>query len=319
MGASASTAHKAAGGGDIEALANELRLNKDCLNQRSAEHYTPLHFAALFGQLDCVVLLVAKGAFLDARTLERATPVFLAAKRGHLDVVRVLCENGANVNLTNRRDHTPLMTALYHKHEDVALDLVARGARLNIITKFGDRALTIAERFGMKQAAAAIVEAESHANASNGNLSAEDSKTLSASLSHSYKQQPVPPMEKGMTPASNPADEREAEDSDGSVDSTTGRGRGSSYGTPSSVSNEPVSHEEDLSLEAVTARMALGESGVKCLMCLRRPADVLLLPCRHLCVCSECNDGFSAMTRLRCPICRTSVTDHKAANVSLPA
>lgn len=41
-------------------------------------------------------------------------------------------------------------------------------------------------------------------------------------------------------------------------------------------------------------------SGPKCRGCGKRVASVVLLPCRHLCVCNECDTHFRA-----CPVCLT--------------
>ena len=39
----------------------------------------------------------------------------------------------------------------------------------------------------------------------------------------------------------------------------------------------------------------------ECVACLTEPRDTILLPCRHLCVCSSC---FELLTLDRCPVCR---------------
>ncbi|KAL1523193.1 hypothetical protein AB1Y20_018146 [Prymnesium parvum] len=42
-------------------------------------------------------------------------------------------------------------------------------------------------------------------------------------------------------------------------------------------------------------------SSPECIACLTEPRDTILLPCRHLCVCSDC---FERLTLDRCPVCR---------------
>ena len=44
-----------------------------------------------------------------------------------------------------------------------------------------------------------------------------------------------------------------------------------------------------------------------CVACLSEPRDTILLPCRHLCVCSSC---FSHLTLDRCPVCRTAFNSY---------
>jgi E3 ubiquitin-protein ligase BOI and related proteins len=43
-----------------------------------------------------------------------------------------------------------------------------------------------------------------------------------------------------------------------------------------------------------------------CRACARREASVLLLPCRHLCVCAACEPAGAAAAA--CPVCRGAVT-----------
>eukprot|EP00756_Hemistasia_phaeocysticola_P048873 Hpha_TRINITY_DN23286_c0_g1::TRINITY_DN23286_c0_g1_i1::g.30289::m.30289 len=45
------------------------------------------------------------------------------------------------------------------------------------------------------------------------------------------------------------------------------------------------------------------DSSMECCVCLGAPKDTLLLPCRHLCLCSGCAEQCSF-----CPLCRTNVT-----------
>lgn len=60
------------------------------------------------------------------------------------------------------------------------------------------------------------------------------------------------------------------------------------------------------------------EMGTQCLICYTNPSNVVLVPCNHLCICSECHDkqkadhnnGANAFGRpqaVQCPICRKNV------------
>ncbi|CAN0555851.1 unnamed protein product, partial [Ectocarpus sp. 12 AP-2014] len=59
---------------------------------------TALHFAAGCGQNEVVVLLVMKGAEVDAYSEESTTPLVLAVEGGHLRVINTLVLNGAIVD-----------------------------------------------------------------------------------------------------------------------------------------------------------------------------------------------------------------------------
>lgn len=58
--------------------------------------YTPLHFAAEYGRLETVKMLLTYGAFCCALTTKNETPLMLANKYSHCEVSNVLrihCEN----------------------------------------------------------------------------------------------------------------------------------------------------------------------------------------------------------------------------------
>ncbi len=57
-----------------------------------------LHYAAKYGHLDCVSMLVESGADIDARLSSEVTPMMLAAWKGHADVLEYLINMGGDVN-----------------------------------------------------------------------------------------------------------------------------------------------------------------------------------------------------------------------------
>lgn len=48
------------------------------------------------------------------------------------------------------------------------------------------------------------------------------------------------------------------------------------------------------------------DTGKECVICLSEPRDTAVLPCRHMCMCSECARILRFQTN-RCPICRQPV------------
>ncbi|KAH6802630.1 RING/U-box superfamily protein [Perilla frutescens var. frutescens] len=48
------------------------------------------------------------------------------------------------------------------------------------------------------------------------------------------------------------------------------------------------------------------DPGKECVVCLSEPRDTTVLPCRHMCMCSECAKVLRFQTN-RCPICRQPV------------
>eukprot|EP00900_Chrysochromulina_parva_P024194 jgi/Chrpa1/6408/Chrysochromulina_OHIO_Genome00015362-RA len=57
-----------------------------------------------------------------------------------------------------------------------------------------------------------------------------------------------------------------------------------------------------------------GEDQRLCVACMAEPKDTIVLPCRHLCVCSSC---FDQLTNERCPVCRTLFTSFLRIDPSL--
>jgi hypothetical protein len=44
-------------------------------------------------------------------------------------------------------------------------------------------------------------------------------------------------------------------------------------------------------------------SGEHCAVCLSSPANVILTPCRHICMCTDCSTKYEKTSK-KCPICR---------------
>ncbi len=65
-------------------------------------HGTPLQYAASFGRLDVVRLLLKHKATVDAVDLAGRTPLMWAASKGHAEIVEALLEAGASPEQTSR-------------------------------------------------------------------------------------------------------------------------------------------------------------------------------------------------------------------------
>lgn len=48
------------------------------------------------------------------------------------------------------------------------------------------------------------------------------------------------------------------------------------------------------------------DEGKDCLICMSAPKNTILLPCRHICLCSECSMALRLQTN-KCPVCRAKV------------
>ena len=96
--------HAAARSGDVAAV---RRLVADVEEPR--EHgMTPLHWAAGFGRVEPVKVLVELGAGKEAKRDDRSTPLHDAAREGHVAAMRLLVVPGADMEAKDAREVTPL-------------------------------------------------------------------------------------------------------------------------------------------------------------------------------------------------------------------
>lgn len=60
------------------------------------------------------------------------------------------------------------------------------------------------------------------------------------------------------------------------------------------------------SKEAETPDAATGDDGLDCVICMSERRNTMVLPCRHLCLCTECANALRTQTH-KCPICRIDI------------
>jgi len=70
------------------------------------------------------------------------------------------------------------------------------------------------------------------------------------------------------------------------------------------VPNTPAAPPPPVAAPPPSPVVEEGDDGVSCVMCLERPRAVVLLPCRHLSLCTLCAAGVTV-----CPMCRGAVED----------
>jgi len=95
---------------------------------------TPLHLAALDGNVEVVKFLVSKGADVNAKDMHDATPLHYAKP---IEVVKFLVEQGADVNAKTDIGKTPLHNAAQWEHIELVKFLVEQGADVNAKTENG--------------------------------------------------------------------------------------------------------------------------------------------------------------------------------------
>jgi uncharacterized protein len=92
---------------------------------------TPLHYAALEGDMGEVLRLLADGSDPDASDSTGFTPLHFAAQEYKVDAVRELVRGGASVDVANGHGNTPLWTAVFNSEGRGEIIALLRAAGAN--------------------------------------------------------------------------------------------------------------------------------------------------------------------------------------------
>ncbi|MET0543334.1 MAG: ankyrin repeat domain-containing protein [Variovorax sp.] len=87
--------------------------------------WTPLHYAASSGQVAIMKILLDKYAFIDAQSPNGTTPLMMAAMYGSSDSVKLLLEEGADTTMKNQQGMT-------------AVDFAKRADRGSVASMIGE-------------------------------------------------------------------------------------------------------------------------------------------------------------------------------------
>lgn len=99
--------HCAAQLGDASSLKAQLATGGVQLDAADDDGWAALHYAAWYGHVDAVGVLLAAGADVNVRNGAQATPLHFAAGAGRVAVVRALLQAGADRTLRSNEKQTP--------------------------------------------------------------------------------------------------------------------------------------------------------------------------------------------------------------------
>jgi ankyrin repeat protein len=88
--------------------------------------WTPLHYAATNGHVAIMKVLLEKHAFIDAQSPNGTTPLMMAAMYGSSEAVKLLVDEGADLAMKNQQGMSALDFAKRANRGDTAL-LLSRG------------------------------------------------------------------------------------------------------------------------------------------------------------------------------------------------
>lgn len=141
--------------GDLEQVRRVLT-GGAVVNARTKSGLTALSIAVIRGYDEIALLLIEKGASLDARDKSGDrenfhpgySPVHYAAIYGRTRVLEAMLARGVSPNLRDRNGRTLMMLAAENGHLDTVQMLLRRGADPNARSAFGETALDAARRSG---------------------------------------------------------------------------------------------------------------------------------------------------------------------------
>lgn len=138
--------HESAALGYLDRL-RALIENPASLSARSADGYTPLHFAAFFAKPEAARILLEAGAPVDAvaDNSSRVQPLHSAAAGRQVDICRLLIASGADVNASQQGGFVPLHAAAENGDPEMVELFLSTGADPRARTDEGRTAADLAD------------------------------------------------------------------------------------------------------------------------------------------------------------------------------
>ncbi|XP_067299518.1 ankyrin repeat domain-containing protein 10b isoform X4 [Pseudorasbora parva] len=154
--------HRACRDGDVGALCSLLQCGTDQLSVEDSFYgWTPLHWAAHFGKLECVMRLVQVGCGVNSVTSRFAqTPAHIAAFGGHPQCLLWLLQAGADINRQDYVGETPLHKAARAGSIDCVNTLLVQGAKADMRNASGLTAADLAHAQGFQECAQLLSNAQ---------------------------------------------------------------------------------------------------------------------------------------------------------------
>ncbi|XP_041115403.1 ankyrin repeat domain-containing protein 10-like [Polyodon spathula] len=164
--------HRACRDGDIGALCSLLQHSAsktDLATEDSFYGWTPIHWAAHFGKIECVIRLVQVGSGINATTTRFAqTPAHIAAFGGHPDCLMWLLQGGADINRQDYVGETPIHKAARSGSMDCVNALLLQGAKAHLRNASGLTAADLAHAQGFQECAQLLSNVQNQLNQLNG-------------------------------------------------------------------------------------------------------------------------------------------------------
>ncbi|KAL0963736.1 hypothetical protein UPYG_G00310280 [Umbra pygmaea] len=128
---------------------------------------TPLHLAAIKGDVEAVKTLLDEGADPNFKDNAGWTPLHEACNLGHQSVVEVLVSRGVLLNTPGYENDSPLHDAVRNGHKGIAKLLLQHGASQSVVNMFGLRPVDYAKSPEMQAIFQAVSEGSHPGNSAH--------------------------------------------------------------------------------------------------------------------------------------------------------
>ncbi|XP_047214245.1 caskin-1-like isoform X2 [Girardinichthys multiradiatus] len=131
--------------GKAKLLGSTKKVN---VNFQDTDGFSPLHHAALNGNLELVSLLLESQAAVDIRDQKGMRPLHYAAWLGKAEPMKMLLKSGSSVNGQSDEGQIPLHLSAQHGHYEVSEMLLQHQSNPCIVDNAGKTPLDLACEFG---------------------------------------------------------------------------------------------------------------------------------------------------------------------------
>lgn len=143
---------------------SELAGNKNSSVFKDLVKTTPLMEAAEKGNIAVAVVLLRRGADVNACTSLGVTPLMIAASNDRLEMCRLLLDRGAEVNKRDSFNETALFYAAAKGHSEIVRLFIQRSADMNSKNSLGRTPLALASFWGRPETVNEILKVGGNGN-----------------------------------------------------------------------------------------------------------------------------------------------------------
>ncbi|KAK6167907.1 hypothetical protein SNE40_021833 [Patella caerulea] len=143
--------------------------NRDTTRTKDGEGQGALHYACLYSQVECVKIMMDKGANVNDIDVNGRSPLFrcIRSKVDRIKKMKLLFSRGADVNAVDKYGNTALYHGVLFNTPDCIRILIECGANVNAVVKYGNTVLHDCAMHNTPECIRILIECGADVNAVN--------------------------------------------------------------------------------------------------------------------------------------------------------